>query len=157
MAFFSFLIVAWIVLLAILLWDLIQKGQNKLYMFILIPVSLLLTVTTYVTIQGLLGYPTESIKKGKFILISSAVKEPDWVYYWVVHEGDIDPVAYKVPYTQPEHKKQEEASEAQQQGQVIAGEMSEEELMDTDGSKSNKGHLEFYKFDFTRNQIPKGK
>jgi len=156
MAFFSFLIIAWIVLLAILLWDLIQKGQNKLYMFILIPVSLLLTVTTYVTIQELLGYPTESIKKGKFILISSAVKEPDWVYYWVVHEGDTDPVAYKVPYTKPEHKKQEKVSEQMEQGQVIAGEMSEEELMDTEDSKSNKGHLEFYKFDFTRNQIPKG-
>ncbi len=85
MAFFSFLIVAWIVLLAILLWDLIQKGQNKIYMFILIPASLLLTVTTYITIQGLLGYPTEQVRPGKFILVSSAVKEPDWVFYWVVH------------------------------------------------------------------------
>ena len=71
MAFFSFLIVAWIVLLAILLWDLIQKGQNKIYMFILIPASLLLTVTTYITIQGLLGYPTEQVRPGKFILVSS--------------------------------------------------------------------------------------
>ena len=85
MAFFTFLIAAWVILLSILLWDLIQKGQNKLYMFILIPASLLLTVTTYITIQGLLGYPTERIKEGKFIVISSAVKEPDWIYYCLLY------------------------------------------------------------------------
>jgi carbon starvation protein CstA len=155
MAFFSFLIVAWIVLLAILLWDLIQKGQNKIYMFILIPASLLLTVTTYITIQGLLGYPTEQVRPGKFILVSSAVKEPDWVFYWVVHQGEHEPVAYKVPYTQPEHKKQEEASEAQQRGQTVAGEMIEEEVMTSDGSPSRQGHLEFYEFDYTKQDIPK--
>jgi hypothetical protein len=148
MAFFSFLILAWIVLLAILLWDLIQKGQNKLYMFILIPASLLLTITTYITIQGLLGYPTEKIKEGKFILISSAVKEPDWVYYWVVHEGDQDPIAYKVPYTKGEHKKQEEVDEAMQQGSVMAGEF--EEGSGEEESTTNLGHLEFYKFDFSK-------
>ena len=74
MVFFAFLIVAWIALLSILLWDLIQKGQNKIYMFVLIPSSLLLTVTTYVTIQGLLAYPTENVKECKFMLLSSAVK-----------------------------------------------------------------------------------
>ena len=110
MAFFTFLIAAWVILLSILLWDLIQKGQNKLYMFVLIPASLLLTVTTYVTIQELLGYPTERIKEGKFILISTAVKEPDHIYYWLVHEGDDDPIAYKVPYTKPEHQKQQDVS-----------------------------------------------
>ena len=43
---FSFLIVAWIVLLAIFLWDLIQHGADKIWMFIIIPVTLALTVTT---------------------------------------------------------------------------------------------------------------
>ena len=125
-------------------------------MFLLIPASLLLTVTTYVTIQGLLGYPTESIKKGKFILISSAVKEPDWVYYWVIYEGEEDPIAYKLPYTKPEHQKQEKANEQMKQGEVIAGEMTDIEMLDQDGKKSNKGNLEFYKFDYTRNRIQKG-
>jgi|TARA_B100000959_G_scaffold187545_1_gene196120 hypothetical protein len=155
MVFFSFLIVAWVLLLAIILWDLIQKGQNKLYMFILIPASLLLTVTTYITVQGLLGYPTKNIKSKKFILISSAVKEPDWVYYWVVHDGDIDPIAYKVPYTEPEHKKQEKASESMSEGEIIEGEFIEPEDA-SDGSNTNKGSLEFYKFDFSK-RVPKGK
>ena len=119
MVFFAFLIVAWIALLSILLWDLIQKGQNKIYMFVLIPSSLLLTVTTYVTIQGLLGYPTENVKEGKFMLLSSAVKEPDWVYYWVIHEGDKDPIAYKVPYSKPEHQNQEKASSYQPRHRLL--------------------------------------
>ena len=148
MAFFTFLIAAWVILLSILLWDLIQKGQNKLYMFVLIPASLLLTVTTYVTIQELLGYPTERIKEGKFILISTAVKEPDHIYYWLVHEGDDDPIAYKVPYTKPEHQKQQDVSEAMAEGEVMAG-----EFIEGDGSEestTNLGHLEFYKFDFSK-------
>ena len=32
MVFFSFLIIAWVIVLAIIIWDLIQKGQDKLYM-----------------------------------------------------------------------------------------------------------------------------
>ena len=154
MVFFAFLIVAWILLLSILLWDLIQKGQNKIYMFVLIPSSLLLTVTTYVTIQGLLGYPTESIKKGKFILLSSAVKEPDWVYYWVIHEGDKDPIAYKVPYSKPEHQKQEQASGKMEQGQMIEGEFKTGEENDA-GEGTKYGEFEFYDFDFTK-KLPKG-
>ena len=148
MLFFSFLVLAWIVLLAILLWDLIQKGQNKLYMFILIPASLLLTITTYITIQGLLGYPTDRIKEGKFIVLGSAVKEPDWIFYWVVMDGDQEPIAYRVPYTKPNHKQQEDLSEAMDGGQIMEGEFKE-----GDGSAestTNLGHLEFYKFDFSK-------
>ena len=74
MIFFSFLILAWIGLLTILLWDLIQKGQNKLYMFILIPASLVLTITTYFTVQGLLGYPTENYKEIRFRVLATAVQ-----------------------------------------------------------------------------------
>ena len=29
MVFFSFLIIAWVIVLAIIIWDLIQKGQDK--------------------------------------------------------------------------------------------------------------------------------
>ena len=148
MLFFSFLILAWVVLLSILLWDLIQKGQNKLYMFILIPASLLLTVTTYITIQGLLGYPTDTFKEGKFIVLSSAVKEPDWIFYWVVMDGDEEPIAYRIPYTKPDHKQQEEVSEAMDGGQMMAGEFEEGEGDDV--STTNLGHLEFYKFDFSK-------
>ena len=118
-------------------------------MFIVIPIVLALTVSTYLTVQGLLGFPTETIKKKKFMLISSAVKEPDWIYYWVVHDGDIDPTAYKVPYTEPEHKKQESASQAMEEGEMIAGEF-QDNVQDSDGSKENRGELEFYKFDFTK-------
>ncbi len=81
MIFFSFLVLAWIGLLTILLWDLIQKGQNKLYMFILIPASLVLTITTYFTVQGLLGYPTENYKETRFRVLATAVQKPDWIYY----------------------------------------------------------------------------
>ncbi len=134
MLFFSFLIVAWIVLLSIILWDLIQKGQNHLYMFILIPTSLILTVTTYFTIQGLLGYPTENYKETKFTVLSTAVKEPDWIYYWVIHEDDEEPISYRIPYTKPDHKAQEGVEQQIEGGQQMQGQIMQDRENDGGGS-----------------------
>ena len=152
MVTFSFLIVAWIVLLSIFLWDLIQHGADKMWMFIIIPVTLALTVTTYVTVQSMLGYPTDKVKEGKFVVISSAVKEPDWIFYWVAHEGGEEPVAYRFPYTEPDHKKQEETAERQSQGEIIQGEFTE--AKNDTSSKSILGQIEWYSFDVSKT-IPK--
>ena len=150
---FSFLIVAWIVLLAIFLWVLIQHGVDKIWMFIVIPATLILTVTTYTTVQSMLGYPTDKVKEGKFVVISSAVKEPDWIFYWVAYEGDAEPIAYRFPYSETDHDKQEELSGRQQAGEIIQGELAEEEGDNTD-SKSILGQIEFYTFDVSK-AIPK--
>ena len=151
---FSFLIIAWLVLLSIFLWDLIQHGADKIWMFIIIPVTLALTVTTYVTVQSMLGYPTDKVKEWKFVVISSAVKEPDWIFYWVAHEGDKEPVAYRFPYTEPDHEQQEETAERQAQGELVQGEFIEDAMDDSDGSKSVLGQIEWYTFDFTQT-VPK--
>ena len=150
---FSFLIVAWLVLLAIFLWDLIQHGADKVWMFIIIPATLALTVTTYFTVQSMLGYPTERVKEGKFIIISSAVKEPDWIFYWVGYPGDDEPIAYRFPYTEQDHEKQEEIQGRQETGEVVQGEFVDQHNDDT-SSKSRLGQIEFYTFDVSR-AIPK--
>ena len=152
MVTFSFLIVAWLVLLAIFLWDLIQHGADKLWMFIIIPVTLALTVTTYVTVQSMLGYPTDKIKEGKFTVISTAVKEPDWIFYWVAHHGAEEPVAYRFPYTPEDHDKQEKISEQQAQGEIVQGELTD--MVNETSSKSVLGQIEFYTFDVSK-AIPK--
>lgn len=150
--FFSFLIFAWVVLLCIILWDLIQKGQNKAYLFVMIPASLFLTVTTYITINSLLGYPTEDIKRTKFTLIASAVQEPVWVYYWVLHEKEDEPRVYKVPYTEGKHQQQQKMEEEQSEGLLIEGEFK---VPDNDkGEGTLGGELEFYKFQFS-DKVPK--
>ena len=150
---FSFLIVAWLVLLAIFLWDLIQHGADKVWMFIIIPATLALTVTTYFTVQSMLGYPTERVKEGKFIIISSAVKEPDWIFYWVGYPGEDEPIAYRFPYSEQDHEKQEEIQGRQETGEVVQGEFVDQPNDDT-SSKSRLGQIEFYTFDVSR-AIPK--
>lgn len=148
---FSFLIVAWIVLLTIFLWDLIQHGADKIWMFLIIPASLVLTVTTYITVQSMLGYPTDSIKEGKFVVFATAVKEPDWIFYWVGYQDEDEPIAYRFPYSEKDHEKQEEVNEGLQNGQYMMGELKEEETTD-EGSKSILGQIEWYIFDPTRGQ-----
>ena len=149
---FSFLIVAWIVLLAIFLWDLIQHGVDKIWMFIVIPATLVLTITTYVTVQSMLGYPTDKVKEGKFTVISSAVNEPDWIFYWVAYQGADEPIAYRFPYSEEDHDKQEELSGRQADGEIIQGELVDEG--EDTNSKSILGQIEFYSFDITK-AIPK--
>ena len=149
---FSFLIVAWIVLLAIFLWDLIQHGVDKIWMFIVIPATLVLTITTYVTVQSMLGYPTDKVKEGKFTVISSAVNEPDWIFYWVAYQGADEPIAYRFPYSEEDHDKQEELSGRQADGEIIQGELVDEG--EDTNSKSILGQIEFYSFDVTK-AIPK--
>ena len=151
---FSFLIVAWVVLLTIFLWDLIQHGMDKIYMFIIIPLTLFLTVTTYITVQSMLGYPTDKVKEGKFTVISSAVKEPDWIFYWVAYHGDEEPIAYRFPYSEEDHDKQEELSGRQADGEIIQGELVDEDAMNQTQSKSVLGEIEFYTFDVSQ-LIPK--
>jgi hypothetical protein len=153
MLFFGFLVVAWIVLLTVFLWDLIQHGVDKLYMFVIIPLTLVLTITTYITIQGMLGYPTDQIREGKFMVISTAIKEPDWIFYWVIYNDKDEPIAYRFPYTEPEHVRQEELSMKMAKGEIIQGELAETSDSDTD-SKSILGQMEFYTFDFTK-AVPK--
>jgi len=153
MLFFGFLVVAWLVLLTVFLWDLIQHGVDKLYMFIIIPLTLVLTITTYITIQGMLGYPTDQIREGKFMVLSTAVKEPDWIFYWVVYTDKDEPIAYRFPYTEPEHVRQEELSMKMAKGEIIQGELAETSDSDAD-SKSILGQMEFYTFDFTK-AVPK--
>ena len=152
MVTFSFLIVAWIVLLAIFLWDLIQHGVDKIWMFIVIPATLVLTITTYTTVQSMLGYPTDKVKEGKFTVISSAVNEPDWIFYWVAYQGADEPIAYRFPYSEEDHDKQEELSGRQADGEIIQGELVDEG--EDTNSKSILGQIEFYSFDVTK-AIPK--
>jgi len=150
---FSFLIVAWLVLLTIFLWDLIQHGVDKLYMFVIIPATLVLTVTTYTTVQSMLGYPTDKVREGKFVVISSAVKEPDWIFYWVAYPDEAEPIAYRFPYSEEDHDKQEEMSGRQAEGEIIQGELVGDD--DTaPNSKSLLGQIEFYTFDVSQ-LIPK--
>ena len=149
---FSFLVVAWIVLLTIFLWDLIQHGVDKIYMFVIIPLTLFLTVTTYITVQSMLGYPTDKVKEGKFTVISSAVNEPDWIFYWVAYQGADEPIAYRFPYSEEDHDKQEELSGRQADGEIIQGELIDEG--EDSNSKSILGQIEFYSFDVTK-AIPK--
>tara|TARA_B100000949_G_scaffold112634_1_gene99810 strand:+ start:1665 stop:2138 length:474 start_codon:yes stop_codon:yes gene_type:complete len=153
MLFFGFLVIAWLILLTVFLWDLIQHGVDKLYMFVIIPLTLFLTITTYVTIQGMLGYPTDRIQEGKFIVLSTAVKEPDWIFYWVAYPDKDEPIAYRFPYTEPEHMRQQELSGKMADGELIQGELTIEDDADF-SSKSILGQMEFYTFDYTK-VIPK--
>ena len=101
----------------------------------------------------MLGYPTDKVKEGKFIVISSVVKEPDWIFYWVAYQGDEEPIAYRFPYSEADHDKQEEISGRQNAGELVQGELTDEGE-DSDGSKSVLGQIEFYTFDVTK-AIPK--
>ena len=86
------------------------------------------------------------------MVLSTVVKEPDWIYYWVIHEGDEEPISYRIPYTKNDHEAQEDVEKRIDGGIQMQGQITQER--DQDGGGSALGQMEFYKFDFTK-KVPK--
>ncbi len=84
--------------------------------------------------------------------MATAVQEPDWIYYWVIHTGDQEPRSYRIPYTRSDHEQQEGVERKIQSGDIVEGELIGEKYKD--GGGSPLGQMEFYKFDFTK-KVPK--
>ena len=92
--------ISWIFISAICLWVLIEQRKKPIFLFFFIPAFLLLTSSTYFTVRGLLGYPTEEMPKKKFTYISHLSDAPVRIFYWLMLDGESMPRAFIVPYTQ---------------------------------------------------------
>ena len=87
---------------------------------------------TYLSLQSLLGWPTQSDLPGEFIMLAGKVEEPDEesessgaIYLWALSlNGDYlygMPRAYKIPYSKPLHNQVSEANKKLRRGVVQIG------------------------------------
>ena len=108
-------------------WSLWVKGGA-------IFLTAVLYFVSYLSLQGFLGWPTNSTMPKQFLLLSSHVEEPDEVlgitggiYLWTLtQEGDhIDtvPRAYRMPYSQELHTQVSEAARQIKNGIIQMGQI----------------------------------
>ena len=91
--------------LAILtVYALIQLGRNNTLTFFLIPVALVSSIFSGYTMLALQGTPIDGIPEEQVEVIWVEVQKPH-IYFNVRPVGELQPVYYRIPYTEDNAKK----------------------------------------------------
>ncbi|MCW9035096.1 MAG: hypothetical protein OQJ97_12815 [Rhodospirillales bacterium] len=103
---------------------------------------------TYVSLTGVLGWPTTAKLPERFLLLSRVIVEPDKesggagaIYLWADDLGEgkpsMLPRSYELPYSAVLHKRVEEAVKRQRQGivQIGGAENATEKTVSKEGGK----------------------
>jgi hypothetical protein len=98
-----------------------------------IAVTLAFLIAGFATLQGMLGWPTETVPPARFQLYAALVQEPDRanrsdgaIYLWLSPaaeggEPSRPPRAYALPYSRALHEQVARAQERLQQGRQVEG------------------------------------
>ena len=125
--------VSLILITLICLWALISIPKNYLFKSLLIPVMLIVAVSTWYTYQAVLGFGTE-FKPDKKVMYHAYVadKENDRIYILLSAAGDGEPRLHIYPYSAELEEQLVGAEDKNQQGVVVVAEIK---LQDTEGSR----------------------
>ena len=85
-------------------------------MFLLIPLTIGSSWTIYSTVDKLLGYPIVDIMNKKSLYLAHIEQDDQWINVWIVKEGEQTPKAIKVPNTENNRQKLDEAKEKSEAG-----------------------------------------
>lgn len=149
------ILVSLLFLSLVVLWVAVRNYKNFLITFIIIPLTLVSVITSYSTIQNLLGYPVKAtIPDESFYITHMESLDREWIYVWAVPLGSDKPRAYTIPNTEQNKKAMEEAEEGQAQGkgQQIGQEGSEMGV----GGETFGGEYVTYEFTISNSGSLKG-
>ena len=75
--------------------------KRKIWLFVFIPLSLIIATSIIYTYTDLLGTPTKKELPDEFFVVHHHVAEElDTIYLWIVSEGKNIPISYERPYSQ---------------------------------------------------------
>ena len=132
----------------VVLWVAIKNYKNFIITFFIIPLTLVSVITSYTTVQRLLGYPVQAIIPDESVYITH-LTGGEFIYVWAFPPGADQPRAYSIPNTEQNKKAMEEAAEGQEQGrgQQISQKTGEgEEGMMRGVGETDGGEYEVYDF-----------
>ena len=104
------------ILASVLMWVGIKNHKNWLLMFLLIPLTIGSSWTIYSTVDKLLGYPIVDIMNKKSLYLAHIEQDDQWINVWIVKDGEQTPKAIKVPNTENNRQKLDEAKEKSEAG-----------------------------------------
>ena len=152
-----------VVLSVICLWLLIEGRKSPKFLIWFIPLLLILVASTYETYTSVLGFPRVTTPK-KGMYLKHYIDEPNWIYLWVLGEGNI-PMSYQIVYSREKHNSLEGVKGKADEGRyMVLGEneaegpsddLTGEEDGDTGGGYTIGGDISFYEWDFESGMPPK--
>ena len=152
-----------IVLSVICLWLLIEGRKSPKFLIWFIPLLLILVASTYETYTSVLGFPRVTTPK-KGMYLKHYIDEPNWIYLWVLGEGNI-PMSYQIVYSREKHNSLEGVKGKADEGRyMVLGEneaegpgddITSEGDGDTGGGYTIGGDISFYEWDFESGMPPK--
>ncbi len=152
-----------VVLSVICLWLLIEGRKSPKFLIWFIPLLLILVASTYETYTSVLGFPRVTTPK-KGMYLKHYIDEPNWIYLWVLGEGNI-PMSYQIVYSREKHNSLEGVKGKADEGRyMVLGEneaegpsddITGEEDGDTGGGYTIGGDISFYEWDFESGMPPK--
>lgn len=116
---------------------LIRSGINNVISWIIIPLLIFNTGFGLVTIKDLKGWPINEYPPTDSILHSSVVQKPN-IYILSQPKNSESPRLYRIPFTEKDAKKLNEAMQMAKEGVVVT-------------IKQNNENLKYEPFDHTRN------
>jgi hypothetical protein len=141
-------VLSFFILIAFSLFITIKYSKHNKFLYFVIPLILILSSSTYKTIEDLLGYPTTSYVSVEQLYLDHLIgAQEQWIYIWAATvEDEYIPRSYKIPYTKEDEKKLNEAKERKEGGLPQAIKLKEDEAILFIGKRAEIT-LKLYDFD----------
>tara|TARA_Y100000310_G_C20572748_1_gene758871 strand:+ start:595 stop:1044 length:450 start_codon:yes stop_codon:yes gene_type:complete len=143
MILFNLLLISGLLFAAVCLWIIIQNRKKILFSFIFIPIFLIFVISTYFTINSLLGVPIEGKPPGEFHYLTH-IRDNELVHLWAILENENDPKTFKFTIKRNKEEMKTSLASARQmkkKGKNVGGNFFGEK---------NPGKLEIYEFNHER-------
>jgi hypothetical protein len=128
-------------------WALINTTKHRAVLVVIIPILVALGAYAYVTVDSVVGYPTDKPIPENSLYVSHIVNsDKTKIFIWA--QSEERPRAYVIPYTKKDEEKLEESKGKQDAGipQMIEGDT---ETPGDEFSDSTKGAIKLYDFEMT--------
>ena len=111
-----------ILITLICLWVLISIPKNYLFKSLLVPIMIVVAVSTWYTYNAILGYGTEFKPVKEVVYHSHVADKSNGVIYILLTEfGDVEPRLHIYPWSEDLEKQMQGADGQQQQGVMVVG------------------------------------
>ena len=142
----EYIIYASLILITLMcLWALISIPKNYLFKSLLIPVMILVAISTWYTYNAILGYGTE-FKPTKEVVYHSHVadKKADKIYILLTTFGDDAPRLHIYPWSEELEKQLEGADGQQSAGVLVVGTLNKKDPKNSRPLEDDDSEWVFY-------------
>tara|TARA_R100000789_G_C2943595_1_gene132842 strand:- start:97 stop:567 length:471 start_codon:yes stop_codon:yes gene_type:complete len=135
------------------LGTLITLLKKPKWLYVYIPLILVVVGTTVYTYDEMMGKPTTKEVPPEFIVVSYLVDEPKDIFLWVIkNRKELTPISHVIPYSKKIHKKLEEARKGmKKRGGVIRG----LRMIDLEKATNRSDTLDFQNYKFPDQELPR--